>query len=199
MLSSIHPLGERARQNRWLITVTAFTLAAAVTGGGLGALLGWLGDVLAIDGWPMTNRLLVVAIAAVGAAIADLARRRVPGPERQVDERWIGRFRGWVYGAGFGAQLAAGSATYVVTWGVYATYLIALLAATPVGGALIGLVFGVARSLTLWAAGWIDRPSRLSVFHQRMREWASPSRVWVAVGYAGMSAGGLTMAMRWPF
>jgi hypothetical protein len=31
-----------------------------------------------------------------------------PSWQRQVDERWLTTYRGWVYGAGFGFQLGAG-------------------------------------------------------------------------------------------
>lgn len=172
MLSSIHPLGERGRHNNWIITVSAFTLGAALTGAALGALLGAAGSLLP---WPNTTdqTLLATGIAAAAAGLLDLSRTRPPGSERQVNETWIGHYRGWVYGGAFGVQLGAGVMTYVVTWGVYATFLAEILSRAPMTGAVIGAVFGFGRSIALLAAGWIDRPSRLTAFHQSMSRLGS--------------------------
>lgn len=177
MLSSIHPLGERARHNRWAVTAGALVIGAVLTGTAGGAVLGWLGSLLPDGGWRWPAALVVV----VAAGGADLLRIAPPGPHRQVNEDWIGTYRGWVYGAGFGAQLGSGFSTYVVTWGVWATALLAVLTATPTGGAVVGAAFGLGRSVFPLAAGWIDRPSRLTEFNRRMADFATP----VARGTAG--------------
>lgn len=166
MLSSIHPLGERARQNRWWVTVTAFTVGAMTSGAGIGAALGWLGSLLP-DAKP-GPMLAATALVAVTAGALDIARVKPPGPARQVNETWIGAFRGWVYGGGFGLELGLGFFTYVVTWGVYATYVAAALTTTPLAGAVVGLVFGLGRSVSLWLAAVVDRPSRLTSFNRRL-------------------------------
>ena len=173
MLSSIHPLGERARHNRWVITVTAYSLAAVAAGAAVGAGLGWVGSLLPLGETPQRWGLVTVALVA---GLLDLTRVAPPGPARQVNERWIGQYRGWVYGAGFGAQLGLGAATFVVTWGVYAVYLVELLAGSAIAGAVIGAVFGAGRALAPLAAGWIDRPSRLTAFHRLMRRLGPPAR-----------------------
>lgn len=188
MLSSIHPLGERARHNRWIVTIGSFTVATTAAGAGVGALLGAVGS-----GVPLAagqRRMIVVAAALVAGAL-DLARVRPPGPARQVNERWIGEFRGWVYGAGFGAQLGAGAATFVVTWGVYALYLAEVASGAWISGMLIGAAFGFGRALAPLAAGVIDRPSRLTSFHRRLAVWGPPVRtasagLLVAVATLGM-------------
>jgi hypothetical protein len=169
MLSSIHPLGERARHNRWGLTVASFTVAATLTGAVIGAGLGWTGSVLLGEADPLALLIGTATIALV-AGLLDLARVGPPGPERQVNEAWIGHYRGWVYGGTFGAQLGTGLVTFVVTWGVFATLGAELLSASPAAGALIGAVFGFGRSLALLLAGRIDRPSRLTTFHRRMAQ-----------------------------
>src|SRR5437588_11810832 len=102
MLASITPLGERGRQSRWAVTVSAFALGATGAAAALGAVLGAAGS-LAPGGedW----RLIAFAGAALVALSLDLAPLRVPGPNRQVNERWLDEYRGWVYGLGFGGQL----------------------------------------------------------------------------------------------
>src|SRR4051794_12975770 len=99
MLASITPLGERGRGRRWGRTVGAYLVASVVGGAALGAVAGGIGGLL--GGAPLVG----VAVVAGVAAVADLFVARLPGPRRQVDERWLVRYRGWVYAAGFGAQL----------------------------------------------------------------------------------------------
>jgi cytochrome c biogenesis protein CcdA len=171
MLSSIHPLGERARGNRWALTVGAFTLGATTGGALLGGLLGFAGSTLAIRD---EVALIVIGEMALVAGGLDLLGVRAPGPSRQVNERWIGNLRGTVYGFGFGSQLGAGIATFVVTWGVWVVLAAELLSGSPVSGAIIGAVFGVGRAIAPLAAGWIDRPSRLTVFNGALARLARP-------------------------
>ncbi|HVR77968.1 MAG TPA: hypothetical protein VMS99_06195 [Acidimicrobiia bacterium] len=168
MLSSIHPLGERARHNRWTVTVGAFTVGALASGAAVGILLGATGSMaLSLD----RDALLVsTAVVALVAGVLDLTGVKAPGPNRQVNETWIGAFRGWVYGGGFGLELGLGFATYIVTWGVYATFLAATLTASAVGGALVGATFGIGRSLSVVAAGYVDRPTRLTTFHRTLAD-----------------------------
>lgn len=164
MLSSIHPLGERARRNKWWLTVGAFTLGAIAAGAVVGAAIGLAGSaLLTLSG---ATTLWLTAAVVIAAAALDVSPLDPPGPERQVNETWIGTFRGWVYGGGFGLELGVGTLTYVVTWGVYAMYAAEFLSASPFAGALVGGVFGFGRSLTLLLAGWVDRPSRLTTFNR---------------------------------
>lgn len=188
MLSSIHPLGERARHNRWTVTVGSFLVAALAASALAGALLGSLGSMVALD---RPVRVVVMLAAAGLAGLLDLARVRPPGPRRQVNEDWIGSYRGWVYGGAFGAQLGLGLVTFVVTWGVYAAAAAAFAMATPAGGAMVGTVFAAVRGLGPLAAGWIDRPSRLSAFHRLMARAARPAAVVVGAGLALVGLVGL--------
>jgi hypothetical protein len=68
--------------------------------------------------------------------------RRTPGPRRQVDERWLDRYRGWVYGLGYGAQLGVGVTTVIVSSAVYVVPVAAFLSARPSTGGAIGAVAG---------------------------------------------------------
>jgi len=165
MLSSIHPLGERGRGNRWALTAAAFVVGSVVAGSGAGAVLGVAGGYLRLG---LRTSLWIVGIVAALAVTLDSVRVTPPGPKRQVNERWIGAYRGWVYGASFGVQLGCGVATYIVTWLVYAAAVAALASGNPTAGALIGVTFGVVRAAPLVAARWIDRPSRLGAFHRKM-------------------------------
>jgi hypothetical protein len=173
MLSSIHPLGERARSNSWGVTVAAFAVGATGAGAALGMLAATVGTATGLSATPV----LLPAMALSIAAVFELTRLPVPTPHRQVNERWIGTYRGFVYGLGFGAQLGAGFATYVVTWAVPALVLTIAWLGDPALGAVIGAVFGFGRSVPVLAAGWIDRPARLSQFNRRLTGAARAAHV----------------------
>jgi sulfite exporter TauE/SafE len=180
MLSSIHPLGERSRNNRWAVTVGAFTLGSVGAAAAIGALLGTIGSFLESPAW------VVLAIVGLAGGL-DLLGVDPPGPERQVNERWIDTLRGTVYGFGFGAQLGAGLATYVVSWGVYAVLVAELLSGSTTGGAIIGVAFGLGRAAMPLASGWVDRPSRLTAFHVRLASLARPVHLSAAAILVGVA------------
>jgi hypothetical protein len=147
MLASISPLGERARGNRWGRTAAAYAAGSIAAAGLLGALLGWAG---AVAGIPSRWSLAIFGVAAAAAGVVDLmAHRQIPTIRRQVNEDWLTRYRGWVYGVGFGAQLGVGVATVVTTATVYAWIVGAAVAGSAPGSAIVGVAFGVARTLPL--------------------------------------------------
>ena len=51
--------------------------------------------------------------------------------KRQVNEYWLGRYRAWVYGSGFGWQIGAGVTTYIMTAAVFVTVAFGALTAGP--------------------------------------------------------------------
>src|SRR5947209_726276 len=116
MLASITPLGERGRGRSWRRTASAYVVGSAVGGAALGVVAGVVA--LAVGGIPGALRWSAAAVVVVLLVLLD-ALRRLPRLRRQVDERWLTEFRGWVVGLGFGAQLGAGVVTVVpsaATW-----------------------------------------------------------------------------------
>ncbi|HZQ28218.1 MAG TPA: hypothetical protein VFA94_11015 [Acidimicrobiales bacterium] len=193
MLASIHPLGERARDNRWSVTVAAFVAGSVAGGVVLGAALGALGQVAGVGG--RTALVAAAAVTAVAAA-ADLARRdRLwPTVRRQVDDEWMTEYRGWIYGVGFGFQLGLGLVTIVTSAAVHAVVVLAFLTGSTVPGAVVGAVFGLARALPVLALRGIDGPDRLWQFHRRFQALAVPVRRWgagvlLAAAAVGMAVG----------
>jgi hypothetical protein len=175
MLASITPLGERGRRMSWVVTVSMHVLGSLAGGVAVGALAGALGW-LVLGGVALHARLAALAAAIVAGIAVELARGRVPGPRRQVDERWLDRYRGWVYGLGYGAQLGSGLVTVVVSSAVYVVPMAALLSADPLAGTLIGGVAGALRGLTVLAAARVTTPARLVAFHARMRLFEQPTQ-----------------------
>jgi hypothetical protein len=178
MLASITPLGERGRNNRWATTVTAYVGGSMVAAGSLGALLGLLGSgVRAVDqpGPAVVGGLVVAVCGAAAAFDTHLFGLQVPTWHRQVNEDWLHRYRGWVYGLGFGAQLGVGVVTIVTTAAVYATWLLALLSGSVARGALIGGGFGAVRALPVVAIGRVTAPEELRRTHRTMMRLARPA------------------------
>ena len=111
-MGSITPLGERGRGRRWGRTVTAYVVGSALGGAAAGAAAGALGGMVQRAAPAGAGLLWFAAAAALTGAAVDAALaaaalpwKRLPGPRRQVNEEWLTRYRGWVYGAGFGVQL----------------------------------------------------------------------------------------------
>jgi hypothetical protein len=165
MLSSIHPLGERARHNRWSVTAAAYIVSSIAGGAVVGAASGTVGGLMRLD-VPAT-----VAVAIAGAVIAAeliAPGRRWPGLRRQVNEDWLVRYRGWVYGSGFGLQLGTGIVTQITTTAIYGWIVCAALTAEPSTGAAIGAIFGLVRAAPLLLLRRVNTADELRTFHVRL-------------------------------
>jgi hypothetical protein len=180
MLTSITPLGERGRANRYAVTATAYFLGSLAGGAMIGAAFGSVGS-LALQSVSTRALIGVLGVAAIVAAVFDAAGRRPPSWHRQVNENWMQRYRGSVYGAGYGLQLGVGVVTIVTTASLYAAAASWVLVASPWGGALLGAVFGLARGVPLLATRGADTPTRLQAVHRRLVAIARPADVLTAV------------------
>jgi sulfite exporter TauE/SafE len=191
MLTSITPLGERGRNRRWRSTASWYVLGSVLGGAVIGALAGLLALVLgAAD--PASNVLtFVAAVVCLVAAVWDVSGRRPPSWKRQVDETWLGRYRGWVIGSGFGAQLGFGVATIVSTAAVYATLLLAVLTTSFWAALGIGAAFGLARALPLLTVRRILTNEALASLHRKVSVLAPVARR-TTVGVLGLTAVALT-------
>jgi hypothetical protein len=197
MLASITPLGERSRNSRWGTTVTAFVIGSTMAGSTAGAALGSIGVPLR-TGAPASLRLWVLAAVVTIAVVYDarLFGLRLPTVRRQVNELWLNRYRGWVYGVGFGAQLGAGVATVVSTSAVYATLLAALLTGSPEWGGLAGGTFGLVRGLSVLPARKVRNAHALVALDAGLRRWERPSRVITGAMLAAFAATAAVGAVR---
>ena len=185
MLASIHPLGERARGNRFGTTVASHVAGSAVGGALVGAAAGALGTAAAAA----TSPTIVVAVAAVLAAVRYAVELRggsdrIPQWHRQVDKRWLDEYRGWIYGFGYGVQLGAGVLTIVRTTTVHVMLLVAAATGSVAGGAAVGATFGLVRGASIFTAGGIDSPTRLVAFHRSFQRRERTARVLASTSLA---------------
>jgi hypothetical protein len=120
---------------------------------------------------------------------------RLPSIHRQVNEDWLGRYRGWVVGVGFGAQLGVGVATIVTTSAVYATLATAVLVAWPAAGLLVGFAFGAARAVSILGAAGADTPAEVAALDARFRQWEGPARVAAVAAQLVLAIGAVAVAL----
>jgi hypothetical protein len=192
MLSSISPLGERARHQRFWLTALAYLATSVAAGAAVGAAIGAIGS--ALPDISASIALVVLAIGSVVGLLADRGRLglRVPGPHRQVNEDWLARYRGWVYGGGFGLQLGAAFTTIVPSSITYLAFGCALLSGSVGAGALIGAIFGLARALPIYATARVQDWGELRAFMGDLQQrFASVRRAVIVtqIGVAGAAIG----------
>lgn len=205
MLSSITPMTEAGRGNRFNVTAAWFVVGGILGGLSLGLLAG--GAALGVAALELADGTLLglaAAIAVVTAAV-DLGVGGVDLPifRRQVNDAWLRRYRSWAYGAGFGWQIGFGVATYIMTAGVLLTIGLAVLTADPVHAVAIGLTFGLVRGSAVFIGRPATTPAALGRIHERLeatgptaRAAAAGIQVVAAAVLAGLAwhpAAGLTV------
>jgi sulfite exporter TauE/SafE len=188
MLASINPLVERGRSSRYWISATAYVVGSVLGGLVIGLVAGAVGAATrGIIAFGPGARLVLVGVAGAIACAMELSRRRVPSIRRQVDERWLDDYRGWVYGLGFGFQLGLGFVTIVTTASLYAVFAAAVLAQSVVVGVVVGLVFGIARAMPLLTMARVRRPEQLRARLRGFTDAAPRARTLTVVASAGLA------------
>ena len=104
MLASINPLGERARNRRWGVTVAAYLIGSVVAaaaarrppgrGRAPGSATRCPARASPAPRWSPPSAPLALAVDL------GLGGLRLPTVHRQVNKDWLDRYRGWVVGAG---------------------------------------------------------------------------------------------------
>jgi hypothetical protein len=188
MLSTLNPVAERARGHRFWVTACWY-ISGAVVGG---ALLG-VGCALVAVGYGELDAPSSVAwsLALAGSSAAVLSDARIGGwslplHPRQVDERWVDRYRRWLYASGYGVQIGTGLATYIMTAGVYLLALLAALTGSFAQALAGGVAFGLVRGFCVVAAARGRTPELLRVVMRRIDSWAGPSALAAAVASAAV-------------
>jgi hypothetical protein len=173
MLSTITPIGERGRGNRYATTARWYVVGAAVGGLTLGAVAAALAVVFGAHG---DARLVVIVLASLLAAASDarVGGFSLPTHRRQVNERWLDQYRPWVYGGGFGWQIGTGLATYITTATVYLLVVVAAVGDDIRLALLGGFVFGATRGLAVLLTTRVRTPDDLRRVHAAVQR-AGPS------------------------
>ncbi len=170
MLSTITPIGERARGHRYATSAAWFVLGALAGGATLGAAAAALAAGVSTLDLSTEAALGAAAAIAVATTASDLhlGGFRLPAHMRQVNETWLGRYRSWVYAGGFGWQIGVGLATYVTTAAVYLMIAMAALTASPLAALVICTSFGAVRGLAVLLGRGLSTPQRMLALHRRL-------------------------------
>ena len=178
MLSTITPMAEAGWGHSFRSTSVWFVLgsvAGGLTLGGLMAGIAFAAESVGVDSY-LALGVVSAASLVTSASDARLGGFHLPGHDRQVNERWLDRYRSWVYGAGFGWQIGVGLATYIMTAGVYLLVLTGGLSADPVAALCVGALFGLVRGLAVYLAAGLNSIEKLHAFHARFEAMRDPVR-----------------------
>jgi hypothetical protein len=172
MMSTITPFGEKGRGHRYGATAAWFvagSIAGGLTSGAVAAGLAALWSVTRLAAHPQVAGLIAALAALVGAAVDSGALGPIlPLVRRQVDDRWVVRYRPWVYGSGFGWQIGTGLTTYLMTTAVPVCLISAVLTGSPAAALCVGGLFGLARGSTVLTTSGASSPNRLRALHARL-------------------------------
>lgn len=178
MLSTITPLGEQGRGNRFGVTATWFVLGATLGGLTLGLGAALLAAIVGLFGVSTAAALAAGGVLAFVAAGADahLFGLTVPYHRRQVNEYWLDDYRAWVYAGGFGWQIGVGFATYIMTSAIVLLVALAALTGEPLVALALGALFGLGRGLGVLPGARLTTPAKLAAFHTKFDARAELSR-----------------------
>jgi hypothetical protein len=197
MLSTVTPMAERGRGHRFWVTAAWF-LAGGLAGGltlGIAAAL----CALACAVIPSGVALAVAGACALVGSVVDAGFLGVRPPffKRQLDDAWLDRYRGWVYGLGFGWQIGVGFATYIMTTAVPVTVAFGALSGDPLLATGVGLLFGFVRGSAIAISGPATTTASLATIHRRFAALEEPVRQATAIALAAIGAIALGAASPW--
>jgi MFS family permease len=167
VLTSLNPVSEQARGHRFGVTAAWYVAGATAGGVILGVLLAagcaGVAAVVGLVSLPSAWAWGAVLVAAAVAVASDsrLVPYALPDHPRQVDERWLVAYRRWIYAGGYGLQIGAGYATYIMTGALHLMVVLAVLSGSVRAAFVVGIVFGTARGLTLLVVTRARTPERL--------------------------------------
>jgi len=189
MLSQLTPLAEAGRGHRFVRTAGWFIAGATVGGLTLGVVMAVGAAIVGAFGVTAIAALALTALLALAAAAID-ARVFGSGPPwvcRQVDEAWLSQYRPWVYAGGFGWQIGAGVATYVMTAAVPLLIIVGALTGNSAVALTLGGLFGLARGGAVLLGARIRNADALYAAHRRFDAWTAPVRDAVIVVELGVA------------
>jgi hypothetical protein len=138
--------GDRDRTKRWVLA--SFVAGGSVGGAFLGSVLGVASLVLGTLGLQLGLALGVIVVASV-ATLSHPSPWWVPQRTCQVSGYQLGYQRMSAVSFGWGVDLGVGVRTFLVTPAFYGVVGLGLAASNPAFGLVTGVVYGLARTLTI--------------------------------------------------
>jgi hypothetical protein len=153
MIYVIRPSGGRLLNwLSWFYQAILYTLAASFSSGFSGFVAALIGRTLNLN--VIESSLLIVGIISILYGLKEVGYIKLPMPQRkwQVPISWIVN-RKYVGAFFYGLTIGAGYLTYITYSGFYVWILLALFLGNPLYGFIIGLIYGLGRSLPLIFGG----------------------------------------------
>jgi Methylamine utilisation protein MauE len=147
MVETITPVVHGGSRSRWGAAVLLHAIAASLTAGGFGAMLGATGHLLGAP-WGSGGAIVVAGVAVWALAHEALGVRfPVPQLRRQVPEWWRTFFSPFASAALYGGALGIGFFTYLLHATLVVVSTAAFASGRPLVGAAVMAPFGLARGL----------------------------------------------------
>lgn len=192
MISAINPVSERSRGHRFSLTAAWFVTGSVLGGAVLGVAAAAGAALWSLVPVGVSVTAGIGAVCALVTLASDTAAVgiRLPEHPRQVNERWLGRYRRWVYAAGFGAQIGSGFATYIMTAAVYLVAVLGVLSGVPAFALAVGVLFGLVRGAAVLLSSGVRDPGGLRRLHRTL-DLLAPWSLRAAVAVQMVAAVGL--------
>lgn len=174
------PLGKVAGQRRkWLMNVTAYTLAGVVTSALVGGGLGIAGAALLPERLGRVGMAIALAVALVALA-RELGYLAVPLPQigRQTQGMWAKRYGATTAATMWGLDLGLTFTTWLGMAGPWVLAAVAFLAGGPLIGAALFVGYWLGRALSVWVGPLLmtsaaDTPALLASLDDQQRLFRS--------------------------
>jgi hypothetical protein len=120
---------------------------------------------------PDTLTLVLGGALAAVVLIRLVVGRTPPSTIRQVDHRWLDKYRGFVVGGGFGYQLGTGVLTRMWSYAVYLLLALSIMGAPWWAVAAGGTAYGLARGVSAAPGGLIRTVRDLAQITYTLERW----------------------------
>ena len=179
MLSTMTPMAERLRGHRFGVTASWFSIGAMLGGATLGLLSGLGAALIHLAHLSSSVSATLAICVAMVCLLSDceVGAVQLPPIRRQVNERWVERYRSSVYAGGFGWQLGAGLTTYVMTASNYLLVALGALCGSPRSAVVLCLVFGTTRGLVIFVNVKVTTTELLFAMHRFLEANGERSKV----------------------
>jgi hypothetical protein len=148
-------------KSRWLLNVTAYTLAGALASAFVGAALGALGGAL-LPEQAVTPGMLVALVAGLLALARTLGVAAIPFPQpaRQTRDVWVKNSNPTLAAIRWGLDIGLIYTTRFTFPGTWFLTVVAVVAREPAFGAALFVAYWIGRAVSVWLGPLLMRDAR---------------------------------------
>jgi hypothetical protein len=148
-------------RSRWLVSVTAYTVAGAISSALVGAAAGVVGHALLPAEATVPGTVAAIAVGLLGLA-RTLGVRAIPFPQptRQTSDVWVKRWPPTLAAIGWGFDLGLVYTTRFTFPGIWFLTIVAVVARSPGFGAGLFAAYWIGRAGSVWLGPALMRDAR---------------------------------------